>query len=258
MNDPVDTTERCAFDAWPAEEVECQAGWRLRATRGVTRRANSVWTLEATGHASVEERVDRAEAWYGSRHLAPTFQIAERALPEGLDAALEHRGYVIDAPVSIQVAATKDVLASTRASDAVVTRTCSEEWFDLSARRGRFAQVADTYRGVLDWIGSAGRFALARVDGLPVAVGLGVVGRGWMGIFSMLTLPRRGGLGRRGRFWSASPRPRRKKESRPSISRSSGATPPRSRSMPRRRSVSSTGITTGSPRSTGARRERLP
>jgi len=158
--------------------------------RAVTRRANSVWTFEATGDASVEERIDHAEAWYASRSLPPTFQVTDRSRPGGLDAALEKRGYLVDAPVSIQVATTTAVLAAASRRDAVVTRACPDAWFNLSAHHSRFANVADTYRGLLLRIGPAARFALASLDGQPAAVGLGVVGQGWMGIFSILTLPR--------------------------------------------------------------------
>ncbi len=197
MNDPIEDIEHCAFEAWPAEEVERLDGWRLRAMHGVSRRANAVWTFEATGQASLEERIERVEAWYVARHLPPTFQVADRARPEGLDAVLERRRYVLDAPVSIQVAAPADVLAATQAratrdGDALVTRACTDEWFELSAHRGRFANVADVYRGLLVRIGPGARFALARLDGQPAAVGLGVISSGIacrrMGIFSMLTL----------------------------------------------------------------------
>ena len=195
--DRIETLERCAFDAWPAEEVEALSGWRLRAMRGVSRRANSVWTFEGALDGSLEERIERVEAWYAARGLAPTFQVTKRSRPEGLDALLAQRGYAVDAPVSIQVARTDDVLA--RGGDsALVERTCVPEWFEISAHRGRFAKVAGTYRGLLDRIGSSGRFALARIDGQPAAVGLGVVSARWMGVFSMLTLPsarRRGAAG---------------------------------------------------------------
>ena len=187
--DPVDTLERCAYDAWPAEEVERLRGWRLRAMRGVTRRANSVWTFEGVSDGSLLQRIDRVEAWYAARALAPTFQVTDRSRPEGLEALLAQRGYAIDAPVSIQIARVDDVLASGGSGDALVTRTWSDEWFEISAFRGRFAKVADTYRDLLVRIGTRARFALARIDGQPVAVGLGVLGAGWMGVFSMLTLP---------------------------------------------------------------------
>jgi ribosomal protein S18 acetylase RimI-like enzyme len=64
-----------------------------------------------------------------------------------------------------------------------------DAWFQISAHRGRFAAVADTYRGLLERIGSRARYALAEVDGRPAGVGLGVVDAGWTGVFSMLTVP---------------------------------------------------------------------
>jgi GNAT superfamily N-acetyltransferase len=187
--DPTETIERAAYDAWPAEEVGDVDGWRLRAMRGVTHRANSVWALDATGDASIGERIDRTEAWYASRHLTPTFQVTGRSRPEGLDGELARRGYRIEAPVSIQAAATSDVLTRTFEVDAVVARELPDAWFELSAYKGRFARVSDIYRGLLLRIGDRARFALATIDGQPAAVGLGVISGGWMGIFSMLTLP---------------------------------------------------------------------
>jgi ribosomal protein S18 acetylase RimI-like enzyme len=187
--DRIEKLERCAYDAWPAEEVETLCGWRLRAMRGVTRRANSVWTFEGAPDGPIEQRIDGVEAWYAARGLAPTFQITNRSRPEGLDALLAERSYAIDAPVSIQIARADEVLARGNGGHALVTRTWSDEWFGISGLGGRFAQVADTYRGLLERIGTSARFALARFAGDPVAVGLGVAGAGWFGVFSMLTLP---------------------------------------------------------------------
>ena len=198
MTDTVDTIERCAFAAWPAEEVTDLDGWRLRAMRGVSRRANSVWTSEGPGEGSVNERIECAEAWYLSKDLTPTFQLTRRAVPGGLDTALERRGYRIDAPVSIQVARARTVVRGQTEAAVQVSRELSDDWFEISAHRGRFARVADVYRGLLARIGSRARYALVRVDGEPAAVGLGVIDERWMGIFSMLTLSshRRRGAGR--------------------------------------------------------------
>jgi GNAT superfamily N-acetyltransferase len=198
--DDVDTIEHCAYDAWPAEEVTDLAGWRLRAMRGVSRRANSVWTGECLGDEPLDVRIERAEAWYRSRALGATFQLTSRAVPAGLDDALERRGYGIDAPVSIQIARARNVVRSQPdgCPSVEVHRDLPDDWFEISAHKGRFARVADVYRGLLARIGSRARYALARVDGEPAAVGLGVIDERWMGVFSMLTLPghRRQGAGR--------------------------------------------------------------
>jgi ribosomal protein S18 acetylase RimI-like enzyme len=181
--------DRIAFAAWPAEEVRDLEGWRLRCMAGVSRRGNSVWTGAATGGLSMGARVESVERWYAARHLPALFQVGTDARPHGLDAFLSTRGYRIDAPVSVQVADASRVPLGDPAVRVRVERSLPVAWFAISAHRGRFAAVADTYRGLLERIGDRARFALADVDGRPAAVALGVVEGPWMGVFSMLTVP---------------------------------------------------------------------
>jgi ribosomal protein S18 acetylase RimI-like enzyme len=194
---PEQTVERLAYGAWPAAEVHELDGWRLRFMSGVSRRANSVWPGDAAGGMSLEERVDRVETWYAHRALPPVFQISPMARPARLDSYLAGRGYVVHCPVAVQVAAAGRVAALAPAADVTVRvePRLFPEWFHLSAHRGRFAAVAETYRGLLDRIGPRARYALAEVDGQPAGVGLGVVDGPWMGIFSMMTAPEARRLG---------------------------------------------------------------
>jgi ribosomal protein S18 acetylase RimI-like enzyme len=189
----VGALEASAFAAWPAAQTETLDGWRLRFMHGVSRRANSVWPGAAVGLRSLDERVDRVEQWYAARGLRAAFQLSPASHPAALDAALAARGYAIDAPVSIQVASARVVAGGAPRVPVRAHAMRTEEWFDIAARRSRFANVVDVYRGLLDRIGAAARYAVADVGGEPAAVGLGVVGtalgEGCMGIFSMLTLP---------------------------------------------------------------------
>jgi GNAT superfamily N-acetyltransferase len=193
--------ERVSFAAWPAEEVADLDGWSLRFMHGVSRRANSVWTAgePAPSPAPLADRIERVEAWYRERSIAPMFQVSELAWPRELDAALEARGYRREAPVSVQITRA-DCVPSVHDADVrvVVDRSVTPGWFDISAHQGRFAAAAETYRGLLERIGARGHYAFAEVGGRPAGVGLGVVDDGWMGVFSMLTLPpaRRRGVGR--------------------------------------------------------------
>ncbi len=203
----VDEVERWAFAAWPAEEVTTAGAWRARFMHGVSRRGNSVWPGAAPdapdgpggpGATPFAERLAHVESWYGARGLPPMFQIDPGVHPE-LDALLAARGYRAEARVSVQVAEARAV-ARGAAPDARVFERLTDEWFELSALRGRFARVAPTYRGLLERIGERATFALASVDGRPAAAGMGVLcptGRA-MGVFSMLTVPeaRRRGAGR--------------------------------------------------------------
>src|SRR5262249_31764512 len=65
--------EARAFAAWPAAEVEPLGGWRLRATSGVTRRANSAWTAAAVD--DVARSIARAAALYAARAPPPAVRL---------------------------------------------------------------------------------------------------------------------------------------------------------------------------------------
>jgi ribosomal protein S18 acetylase RimI-like enzyme len=192
------TLETRAYAAWPAEEIVELAGWRLRFTHGVTRRGNSVWTNLLEGDMSIGARIDRAEAFYGERGLPATFQLSPLSAPADLDSVLARRGYRVDAPVAIQVGRARAIAARTTTLRTRVERSPFEGWFEIAGRRSRFAEAIEVYRALLSRIGARALYALAEVDGQPAAVGLGVLGEAWLGVFSMLTLPehrRRGAAG---------------------------------------------------------------
>jgi len=197
-----------AFAAWPAAEVEALDGWRLRATSGVTRRANSAWTA-AEVH-DLERAIARVESFYAERALPAIFQLGPLSPPH-LEPALAARGYAIDAPVAILAVDLGELRSRrTRGIEVRVDAVPDPAWFELAAHRGRYATVTEVFRGLLARIGSRAGFALASIDGRPAATGLGVCDQGWLGVFAMATLPefrRRGaakalldGLGR----WSRS------------------------------------------------------
>jgi ribosomal protein S18 acetylase RimI-like enzyme len=183
--------EARAFAAWPAAQVEQLGGWRLRATSGVTRRANSAWTSGPVDNLA--DATARTEAFYAERRLPAIFQLCPLA-PAALDDALAARGYAIDAPVAILTAPLAELSAEAPAGvDVRVDREIADDWFELSGGRSRFAAVQPVYRGILERIGAPGRaragYALASVDGEPAATALGVADGPWLGVFSVSTLP---------------------------------------------------------------------
>ena len=183
--------EARALAAWPAAEVEALGGWRLRATSGVTRRANSAWTSGPTD--DLARAIARSEAFYAERGLPAIFQICP-ASPPGLDEALAARGYATEAPVAILTAPLAELSAEAPAGARVrVDRELADDWFELSGGRGRFAEVQPVYRGILERIGASGGaragYALASLDGEPAASALGVADGTWLGVFSVATLP---------------------------------------------------------------------
>lgn len=184
-----DEIEGYALRGWPAETVEELAGWRLRAMGGVTRRANSAWTGAAHGALTLEQRIETLEAFYAKHGLPSLVQVSTASRPDGLDEFLAQRGYELDAPVSVQVAAPARVAAEGR-HPITLLKEPSAEWLDVSVRQGRYHAAEAAYCGLLTRLGERATFALARVDGEPAAVGLGIADGRALSLCSMLTLNR--------------------------------------------------------------------
>lgn len=187
----VERLEEVAFAAWPAEHVEEHQGWRLRWLSGITRRGNSVWTGAAASGAFAP-RIEHAERFYRERGTTASFHLSPLA-PSGLDALLDERGYVVDAPVCVQAASLARVLASSASTSPIfevqVSSVLTPAWFELAGSRSRFAAAQATYRGLLERLGERARYALATSAGRPVGTSLGVLDGEWLGLSSMLTQP---------------------------------------------------------------------
>jgi GNAT superfamily N-acetyltransferase len=189
--------EEKAFDAWPAAEAQTLGEWRLRANHGVTNRANSVWAVGDPGVAK-DAAIDAVEAFYRERSQPPIFQLSPLTRPRELEAALAERGYESSAPVTVQVAKSKEAAGGPTSEEVVLEAhgQLREDWFELSGSQGRYVGEATlVYRRMMERVAPHACFALARRAGRPVAVGLGVEGGGWVGVFSMLTLAEHRGIG---------------------------------------------------------------
>lgn len=188
--DTVLLVEELAANAWRPEIEQNIDGWRLRATGGASRRVNSVWPNLEGGRLTVEERLRMAEDFYHRRGLPPRFQMCPAAIPDDLADILEKRGYIDSAHTMVQTAPMSTVLTNTKAPS--VKLTCSSEleetWFQAYTEGSGYAAESLPIRhGILSRIGPAACFALLSVDGRPVATSLGVMERGWLGVFCMVT-----------------------------------------------------------------------
>jgi GNAT superfamily N-acetyltransferase len=188
--DDVRALEEAGHQLWVAPEVEEVDGWLLRSAHGLTGRANSVLPTVA-GRLSLDAKIDRAERWYAERGLPTRFQLTASSLPDGLDEALDARGYVIpQPPVSVQVAPLADSAPDPRVELAADP---ADAWLETWAGSRGFSDEA-TARALLT--GSPGETVFAHVD--DVAIGRAVACDGRLGITSMVTVPtaRRRGLAR--------------------------------------------------------------
>ena len=189
--------EQLAANAWPAAETVDLDGWRLRYSEGVTRRANSVWPNQTNGSMALPDKLTAVEAFYERRRQEPAYQICDVMQPPDLDGVLAARGYATSANTEVQTAAVEDLLSRLSSSRHVpeakvtVSETFDPDWFELYRASEDFHDHESTVRrAILQRIQPACGYALLHIGNEPAAVGLGVVERGYVGLFCMATAPR--------------------------------------------------------------------
>ena len=182
--------EELAANAWRPEIEQHLGGWRMRFSGGESRRVNSVWPNAPLGDESLQQGIDSAEAFYSRRGAMPCFQLCPAALPVALPHVLSERGYRFYAYTQVQVQSISTLLGKTSspAEQVIVSETLTDEWFELyTSASGYSAESLPIRRGILSRIGPAAHFVSLQHAGQPAAAGLGVVERGWLGVFCVVT-----------------------------------------------------------------------
>jgi len=189
--------EEMVVDAWPAPESEELDGWLLRRSGGPSRRGNSVATLSAGDELTLEQRIAKAETWYGLHAQAAVFQVGPCAAPKELEQALIAAGYRKQAETALATAAPAQVAASTQRFLATrVDEKPSEAWLQIAVGQSRFAGTETVFRGFLQRLGSRARFFTAYDEqGVPAAACMGIASEDRLGIYAMITLPTARGKG---------------------------------------------------------------
>lgn len=181
--------ERIAFNAWPAFHCEKLGGWILRATNGVTRRANSVFPYGDPLANDVEEAIQRIVGFYNDRAIIPRFQMTAVSQPVNLDEILAKLGFAVELAVAIRVTSIEQ-LASIEPSVPVKIRARPDlAWLRTYIVGNSYDQASvEIRKAIVERIAQKKAFATAAIDGKIAGVGLGVVERGWLGLFAIATL----------------------------------------------------------------------
>ncbi|MGJ3260183.1 MAG: GNAT family N-acetyltransferase [Rhodospirillales bacterium] len=183
--------DRLAAAAWAAPEQEPFGGWLFRHADGITRRANSAAPFPPDDGTTLDALIAHTESFYPARNLPPRIQISPAAEPQGLDTYLAERGYEIETPVDIMIVEAGG-LARDAAGEIDIHQDAPAGWWDLYMEGyGR-----DPRRIVAGARELPLYAAAPGTDGGIDALGLGVIGGGWLAVFGMLTRPgrRRRGL----------------------------------------------------------------
>ncbi|MGG1514970.1 GNAT family N-acetyltransferase [Paenibacillus oryzisoli] len=187
--------DELAAGAWPSERMDAFESWQLRASKGVTRRANSVLT-----NGELPDRpewLQEIERYYQALGLPAIFQVGD-ASPAALDADLEANGYLVDTPCVIMTAEserstqlTQDKLAR-RSTDAAVPEvhfapSASQEWISRFLQLEGYAESRrNFYIKLYDRMPTPKAFVQLRLGGQVIGVATVVVEREWAGFFNVV------------------------------------------------------------------------
>lgn len=164
--------------AWPPLERERLGGWTLRFAGGLTRRANSVLPLGDPGVA-LDAAVERCEASYAARGLQTRFQLREGYDSTVLEGALAARGYTPGNPAHVLVGP----LPARRPDARVVHANLpSDDWLELWLASRDEPDATERAWAILDGVSRPRSFACLRHEGRAVAIALGTVSPGWLGL----------------------------------------------------------------------------
>jgi ribosomal protein S18 acetylase RimI-like enzyme len=103
-----EAVQQVAQAGWPPFETASIGEWELRASGGLTGRANSVRVVGDPG-VPLEDALARVVAWYADRALPPILQLPE---PSRWDDDLERLGWVAARRTTVRTLATTDLVGA--------------------------------------------------------------------------------------------------------------------------------------------------
>ncbi len=187
--DQVRELELTNSEMWVAKEIQMLGEWYLRANDGVTWRANSVLPIGSSG-LSIDESLDYCIEFYTSREIPPCFQLTSFSSPNELDTILQERGWAKGITVETMIRALDHPQSARTSYEVNLQKEPTEGWIESFMKGSGRKKGNEQIRLALMTRSNVPKaFVYIDVDGIVASVGLGMVHRGWLGIFRLGTLP---------------------------------------------------------------------
>lgn len=180
--------EELSLNALPAMQTSYVDGWVMRFANGYTKRANSVNPLYSS-FTDVETKIAYCESMYAVRKQPTVFKMTTVSEPHDLDSQLLKQGYREEPGASVQLLSL-DALDKPNEGRVTLSADANDQWlnayFRLNNVQERYMPVM---RHMLEHIAPQKCLAAVHVNGQIAAVGLGVLDRGFLGLFDIVTEP---------------------------------------------------------------------
>ena len=191
----IHTIEECAQNAWPALHQLHYDGWVLRFAKGYTKRANSVNVFH-TSRLNVSQKIQRCIELYQQQSLPATFRVTPLAQAEKLDDVLATSGFSKQSPTRVMALALASIHPELSPA-FTYWPNYDPGWEAAFIRFNGVPAQRETHQMMLQHILPQSCFAAIIHNDEIVACGLGVLERGQVGLFDIVTNPtvRRQGFG---------------------------------------------------------------
>ena len=182
--------EELSLNAWPAVRQVHFDNWVLRFSGGHTRRANSVAILGPSA-LPLEFKIAFCEEAYSRFGMPTVFKFADTPATEELEQLLADSGYRSEGNALVM---TRDLtsLGPVPVADFRIESDLSADWFDLAVSMTAIEKSRKAFfEKILSAIVPTHGFASVWHHGNAAAIGMGVIERGWVGLFDIVTAPER-------------------------------------------------------------------
>ncbi|MGQ4911099.1 MAG: GNAT family N-acetyltransferase [Candidatus Thorarchaeota archaeon] len=197
--DSIASMELLQQEMWPARNIERINGWILSENGGITWRANSTYPYGDMRPERADEAIEKVIAFYRKHGCSPAFKMTKACSPPDLDERLEARGFVKFMPTHVQTRGLVDYdFSSPPAIRVQITEELTEDWLETQRVDERYhGSNVLVLKDILKRLPGRSGYAIVRNESGVIGVGLGVVHKNWLALYSVRVVEehRRKGVG---------------------------------------------------------------
>lgn len=178
--------EELSLNHWQPLSTLLYDGWILRFADGYTKRANSINPIYYSTY-ELNEKINACETMYLANNLPAIFKITPFVQPIELDNTLAELGYSIVDMTSVQ-AVCLDHIREPELTSVSIEEELTAAWLDNFCKLNTVNQrFKGTMARMLSNIRTKKGFISFYCEGQVVACGLGVIERGYIGLYDIVT-----------------------------------------------------------------------
>ncbi|MEK3886329.1 GNAT family N-acetyltransferase [Bacillus sp. FSL K6-3431] len=178
--------EELSLNNWQPLSTLFYDGWILRFANGYTKRANSISPIYYSTY-DLSQKLEECEKAYANKNLRTTFKITPFIQPANLDDILQENDYSFIDYTSVQTIKLDSITEPTLHSVKLDVNH-NAEWLDQFCRLNQIEEKnKDTMVQMFSNIATPKCFITLYDKNNPVACGLGVIEREYIGLYDIVT-----------------------------------------------------------------------